>query len=170
MAYNYDALYESTSDALGPPTKVIVDFFAHFDEQNARVLDIGCGQGRDALFIARAGHHVVGVDLSPNGIRDMTRAAAKEALPVEGIVADLQTFTPDGMFDVLLIDRTLHMLGKEARHTVLARLIDTVTGNGWVLIADERSNIADFKAVFAAHESDWQIELEKGGTLFIRRR
>ena len=76
---------------------------------NASLLDIGCGQGHVALLIARAGHRVVGVDLSPSGIHDMTRVATKEALPVEGIVADLSTFTPQGIFDVLLIDRTLHM-------------------------------------------------------------
>lgn len=169
MAYNYDELYQSTPDALGVPTKVFVDFFARYDQKNARVLDIGCGQGRDALFIARAGHRVVGVDLSRNGIRDLTNAAAKEGLPVEGIVADLETFTPKGMFDVLLIDRTLHMLDETPRHAVLARLIDAVSPGGWALIEDERSNITGMKAVFAIHDADWQITIEKRGTLFLQR-
>ena len=65
MAYNYDKLYGETPDALGPPTRVFVDFFASYRQQNARVLDVGCGQGRDALFIARQGHSVVGVESVP---------------------------------------------------------------------------------------------------------
>ncbi len=56
------------------------------------------------------GHRVVGVDISPNGIRDLKNAAAKESLAVDGVVADIATYTPGGMFDVVLVDRTLHML------------------------------------------------------------
>ena len=55
MSYDYDALYARTPDALGAPTRAFVDFFDGYDRPNVRVLDIGCGQGRDALFIARLG-------------------------------------------------------------------------------------------------------------------
>ena len=88
MAYNYDALYRTTKDALGAPTKKIVDAFAALDGRRLRVLDVGCGQGRDALFIARLGHHVTGVDISTSGISAMIVAAKAEGLSVEGVVAD----------------------------------------------------------------------------------
>jgi len=52
----------------GQPFPEFVQFFVDFDQVNASVLDLGCGQGRDALFIARMGHDVLGVDLSPTGI------------------------------------------------------------------------------------------------------
>jgi cyclopropane fatty-acyl-phospholipid synthase-like methyltransferase len=54
-------------------------------------LDVGCGQGRDALFIAIKGHRVVGMDISANGIRDLKDVASRENLPIEGIVADILT-------------------------------------------------------------------------------
>lgn len=169
MAYNYDELYREHPDALGAPTKAFVDFFAHADE-GLRVLDIGCGQGRDALFIARAGHKVVGVDLSPAGISDMVAVAKDENLQIEGIVADIGTFVPEGMFDILLIDRTLHMLDEETRLAALTRLIASVVPGGWALIADERSNMTGFKAVFAGHSAQWQIKTDKRGLLFLQRR
>jgi len=169
MAYDYDKLYGSTPQALGEPTRVFVDFFESNEGKKFRVLDIGCGQGRDALFIARMGHTVVGVDMSPNGIRDLNKAAIQENLDIEGVVADLVTYTPDGTFDVVLVDRTLHMLPETDRLNVLARLLESVSLNGWVLIADERSNINGFKTVVAANSHDWTIDLETGGTLFIRR-
>ena len=96
MANDYDQLYGETRDALGAPTRVIVDFFERLDSMPARVLDVGCGQGRDALFIARLGHSVVGVDISPNGIQCLTAAAANENLKIEGVIADMVTYTPDG--------------------------------------------------------------------------
>ncbi len=174
MAYNYDELYRTTENALGEPTQVFVDFFQDHskirDGRRVRVLDIGCGQGRDALFIARLGHQVTGVDLSANGIRDLTKAAHVENLPVVGIVADINNYTPEGLFDVVLIDRTLHMLDEAPRLDVLARLIEHLAPEGWVLIADERANMAGFKSILQAAGAKWQVALDKGGSYFAKRR
>lgn len=169
MAYDYNKLYGSTAQALGDPTQVFVDFFEQRRGERLRVLDIGCGQGRDAMFIARLGHAVVGVDISPNGIRDLVDAAKREDLSIEGIVADLETFVPDGEFEVLLCDRTLHMLPETERLDVLKHLIQHVAPGGWVLIADERSNIKGFKEVFDASKVAWEPTYEKRGYLFLRR-
>jgi tellurite methyltransferase len=170
MAYNYDQLYGTTAQALGAPARELVDFFKQIDGPPLRVLDIGCGQGRDALFIARLGHQVVGVDISPNGIRDLAKTAELENLKIDAIVADLTEFTPKGGFDILLIDRTLHMLPKLERLAVLGRLLRHVDADGWVLIVDERANLAGFKAVFAADFDDWKISTEIRGYLFVQRQ
>jgi 2-polyprenyl-3-methyl-5-hydroxy-6-metoxy-1,4-benzoquinol methylase len=169
MGYDYDALYGSTPDALGAPTRVFVDFFATLDGTPLRVLDVGCGQGRDALFIARQGHSVVGVDMSPNGIHDLNAAAEREGLSIKGVVADLTTYVAVGVVDIVLIVRTLHMLPKQPRIDVLTQLISHVAPKGWLLIADEKSNIADFKDVIAHSDAQWAASLDKGGTLFVQR-
>lgn len=169
MAYDYDKLYGEAREALGQPSPVFVDFFDQFRQCRARVLDVGCGQGRDALFIARKGHQVVGVDLSPNGIRDLDAAAMQEGLAVTGTVADISTWQPDGAFDVILVDRTLHMLARPTRLTVLKRLLNHVVPNGWMLIADEASNMEAFETVIAAHEAHWSPAPTERGYLFVRR-
>lgn len=169
MTYDYDKLYGETRDALGPPTAVIVDFFDWFDGRNARVLDVGCGQGRDALFIARRGHAVVGVDISPNGIREMERVAKSEQLNIQGVVADIATYEPEGVFDIVLADRTLHMLRRTSRMIVFNELLNHVGDAGWLLIADEPANIPDFETAISSHRSDWMTGLRKGGYLFVRR-
>lgn len=169
MAYDYDKLYGETIDALGQPTPNIVDFFDKLGRQNIRVLDVGCGQGRDAIFIARMGHRVVGVDISANGIRCLKDVAEKESLPIEGVVADIAAYKPNGTFDVVLIDRTLHMLNRPTRRAVLARLLDHVAKTGWLLIADEASNIADFEKTCEAHAAAWKTLVRRRGYLFLRR-
>lgn len=169
MTFDYNALYGTTPNALGEPTVYFVDFFARFDRQHARVLDVGCGQGRDALFIARRGHTVVGVDISSNGIRDLEATAEGEGLSIKGVVADVADYTPEGRFDVILIDRTLHMLPRSTRLTVLATLLEHVVENGWLLIADEPSNIGDFERVIADHGARWNLEFRHRGYLFAHR-
>ncbi len=169
MATDYEEYYRDKRNALGAPTKEFVDFFRTFDVPNAWVLDIGCGQGRDALHIARLGHRVLGVDLAATGIRHLLEDASKEGLDIEAEVADIRTFVPSRNYDVIVIDRTLHMLQKHERTDVLRRLLDCTTSNAAVLIADERSNIAAFEAVFAESEVTWDFTLRKSGYLFACR-
>jgi len=69
MATDYEKFYQENKQGLGKPTKEFVSFFDGYTKAPARVLDVGCGQGRDALFIARKGHQVVAIDHSPTGTR-----------------------------------------------------------------------------------------------------
>ena len=46
----------------GQPSSELVEFFKHHQKKHASVLDLDCGQGIDALFIARKGHTLPGVD------------------------------------------------------------------------------------------------------------
>lgn len=88
---------------------------------------------------------------------------------MDGVVADVTDYKPDGMFDVILVDRTLHMLSEEPRLSVLEQLLDHVDVDGWVLIADEATNNGGFEAVISCHQFDWKREFSKRGYLFVRR-
>lgn len=89
MATDYEKYYQDIPHGLGDPTKEFVTFFTTYNARSSKVLDVGCGQGRDALFIARLGHEVTAVDLSPTGIRDLISDANSEGLSITGVVADI---------------------------------------------------------------------------------
>ena len=101
--------------------------------------------------------------------RDLMAAAHRQELSIEGIVANIVTFEPQDEFDVILLDRTLHMLPRSERLSVLNRLLARVGRSGWLLIADEASNIADFQSVIASDSRKWTTELQSRGYLFVRR-
>lgn len=168
MAYDYDKLYRDTPDALGAPSPAFTAFFEELGTQAQDVLDAGCGQGRDALFIARLGHRVTGIDISPHGIRDMRAAAQRENLDVTGIAADLTTWAPDKDYGVLLFDRTLHMLAAPQRRELLTRCLPHVRPGGWVLISDERRNLEDFRQIFAEQPGSWRTAKDSRGLLFMQ--
>lgn len=168
MAYDYETLYATHANALGDQTPQIAAFVGKIAQQPVRILDVGCGQGRDALPLARAGHDVTGVDLSPSGVAAMRADAQAEGLTITGHVADITTYTPDGVFDIVLVDRTLHMLAPEPRRTTLLQLMQAVAAGGWLVIADETSNLPAFKDLLLADARGWTIERCGKGYLFAQ--
>jgi len=168
MSTDYEEFYKENPHGLGEPFKEFVGFFDSYGKTAARVLDLGCGQGRDAMFIARKGHSVVGVDISATGIRQLCEDAKKEILEIEGVVADVKDYIPEGNFDVVVIDRTLHMLSEEAdRIEVLENLVGFVNKDGYVLIADEKKNLPAMEKLFV--ESGWTVSLLHRSFLFVQK-
>ena len=55
-----------------------------------RAIDLACGRGRNALFLARRGWHVDAVDISPIALERLQIAAEAENLPVNCVERDLQ--------------------------------------------------------------------------------
>ena len=169
MATDYEQFYRGNAHGLGEPTKEFVTFFDTYDQTKARVLDVGCGQGRDALFVARLGHNVKAVDHSPTGIRQLRSDAQAEDLNVAAEVADIRGFEWGGPFDVIIVDRTLHMLALEDRAQVLSRLLEATQAGSHLLIADERKNLPEFKSTLDESRWRWVPTLEQRGFLFVVR-
>jgi len=169
MATDYERFYRENPHGLGEPSREFIRFFERYDGAAAQVLDVGCGQGRDALFIARLGHAVTGIDISATGIRQMVADATAEGLMITGITADIRTHGWTGEFDVILIDRTLHMLAPDEQTSVLARILAVAGPESHLLIADEKSNIPAFRETLAQSSIDWTPILERGGYLFVKR-
>lgn len=168
MATDYEKFYQENPHGLGEPFKEFVAFFKTYPKTQASILDLGCGQGRDALFISRLGHNVTGVDISKTGIEQLLRDADTERLDITGIVADITEYQPKELFDVIGIDRTLHMLPKEQhRLEVLKTMITCVAKDGYILIADERKNLPVMKILLEA--SGFTSTFEQKGFLFVQK-
>ena len=64
-------------------------------------LDLACGEGRNAIWLARQGWDVTGVDFSPVGIEKAREVSGNAQ--VDWVVADVTAFAPDEKFDVVMI-------------------------------------------------------------------
>ena len=80
-------------------------------------VDLGCGEGRDALAFARHGAYAVGVDVSRPGLDKMRRWADEEGLArqVAARHGDIRSFRLDSDVDVVYSSGTLHYLPPQAR-------------------------------------------------------
>ncbi|QJD29137.1 class I SAM-dependent methyltransferase [Methylococcus geothermalis] len=73
-----------------------------------QALDLACGLGGNAVFLARRGFEVDAVDISEAGIHALGNIARKEALAIQARVADVtEIHWPAERYDVIVVSRFL---------------------------------------------------------------
>jgi len=81
-----------------------------------RAIDLGCGTGRNALFLAQHGCEVIGVDLASAGIAEARRRAKAAGVHMESVVDDLTDLqSVEGSFDFLVDVGTLDVFPRRLR-------------------------------------------------------
>lgn len=106
-----------------------------------RALDVACGEGRNAVWLARQGWDVVAVDFSPVAVGKARRLAAHHDVEVSWVVGDVATGDlPPGPFDLVIV-LYLH-LPDPAMTGVLARAAARVDDGGtFVVVAHDETNM-----------------------------
>jgi SAM-dependent methyltransferase len=102
-----------------------------------RALDLGCGEGADAFWLAERGWHVTAVDISQTALdRALADAAARNiAERIDFQRYDLTESFPDGAFD-LVSAQFLHSTVPIDRAQVLRRAACAVAPGGMLLVVD----------------------------------
>jgi tellurite methyltransferase len=77
-------------------------------ERPLKLLEIGCGEGRNAVFFARNGYEVHAFDLSEKGVEKTKRFADQAQVVVHVFRADLNIFRLTQTYDILFSTGTLH--------------------------------------------------------------
>jgi tellurite methyltransferase len=89
----------------------------------ARVLDVGAGTGRNAIFLARSGFAVDAVDSSAADVAAINDVAGADSLPLQAAVRDLNVAIPDGHgYGVVVCTLVLHLLTPARANALLASL------------------------------------------------
>lgn len=138
---NYDKQYQDEDDLFGTPYSEFTTFVKEHAHQGGRALDLGCGQGRDALMLAKNGYQVTGVDASKVGIEQMVAQAQANKLSVNGIVADIYEYEPDDTYDAIVLDSILHFekADKTKELALLNKLSTYLNENGYFFIFVHKS-------------------------------
>jgi SAM-dependent methyltransferase len=85
-----------------------------------RALDIGAGEGADAIRLALLGYEVDAVELSAVAAAKIERFAEQADVKVNVTVADAQQYKPDGLYDVVVCNGVLHYI--EHKDVVISRM------------------------------------------------
>lgn len=105
--------------------------------QAGAVLDLGCGPGRHALPLARAGLKVTAMDTSEQLLDELRRRAEEERLEIDIRHEDMRDFSDAGPFDAVFVMWTsFGYFEAEADHdSVLDNIVDSLEPGG-VLVLD----------------------------------
>jgi SAM-dependent methyltransferase len=132
QAAEWDARYSERDGAKwsGRPNGRLVVEVA--DLAPGRALDVGCGEGADAIWLARLGWTVTAIDVSDVAVGRAREAAELAGAAVEWVCGDaLQSPFPARSFDLLSLQYPA--LPKAAGEPAAQLLLDTVRPGGLLL-------------------------------------
>jgi 2-polyprenyl-3-methyl-5-hydroxy-6-metoxy-1,4-benzoquinol methylase len=137
------------------------------DRAVGRVLDIGCGAGRFALYLERMGRDVVGIDVSPLAIEVCRRRGLKDArvMSVEEVDTSL------GKFDtVLMLGNNLALLGSARGAKRILKRLSAVVVPGGSIIGDTLDPYMSQDPNHLAYHADNRSKGRMGGQIRMRVR
>jgi SAM-dependent methyltransferase len=132
-----------------------------------RVLDVGCGAGRVALYLQERGHEVVGIDLSPLAVEVARRRGVKDVreLSVTRVSRKL------GSFDtIVMYGNNFGLVAGKRRAPWLLRRFRSITNEGARILAE---SVDPYKTENPDHRSYHRRNRRRGrmgGQLRIRVR
>ncbi|MEU0655416.1 cytochrome P450 [Streptomyces albogriseolus] len=124
----YEGYREDTPDALPTPWDIgraqsaLVEL-EEADQIKGEVIDVGCGLGDNAIFLASRGYRTTGVDGSANAIDECRKRAAAQGLDVDFAVADAASLDGfENRFDTVVDSALYHCLNEENQRNYVAAL------------------------------------------------
>ncbi len=114
----YDAEYNQEEYYWGLEPSALAEMtMTMFDpiESGHRLLDIGSGEGRDAIYFAQCGLIVDALEISVPGIEKIKQYSQAKGLPIHALHANMIDYEMDNNYDIIYSMGTLQFLPMEKR-------------------------------------------------------
>ncbi len=108
----------------------VIEIISPSSNYRPKLLDLGCGEGRNAVYFAKHGFDVVGLDTSLVGLQKMERWAQEMGVPIKTICADIVNYELQDTYDVIFSTGTLHYLPRSIRNQRFQNYRDCTSPNG----------------------------------------
>jgi cyclopropane fatty-acyl-phospholipid synthase-like methyltransferase len=153
----YDDYYRSTPEVFGSEPNTILVEHAELIDLSTTALDIGCGQGRNTLFLARRKITVHALDSSIEAVRAVEVAAEFEGLPVRTIHGGFEDLNPDpDGYGAILVFGLIPDLRREQVPALTAAIEKALAPNGMLFI----TAFGTWDPSFERHQSEWKENTE----------
>lgn len=168
---DYDSRYSRDGSYWGDEPHELAVALAGYLREGARVLDLGCGEGQSAAYLARKGLSVTAVDISAVGIGKAAERADSLGTNVKTEVADIREYLErPGTFEAIMCLNVLQFVPADRIRRVIDRIRKKISPGGYAAVASfwtddpERKKrlVKSGKYVFdpgelAGYFSDWEM-------------
>jgi 2-polyprenyl-3-methyl-5-hydroxy-6-metoxy-1,4-benzoquinol methylase len=111
------------------------DALERADTGGKMALDLGCGEGRYAVYLAERGYHVTAIDISEVGLDKLAHIAEQRGLDITCVLRDLGDYAfSESSYDVVVAATVLGHLGDETRQGVVAGIKGALKSGGIVYV------------------------------------
>ncbi|MGO9963994.1 MAG: class I SAM-dependent methyltransferase [Acidimicrobiales bacterium] len=108
-----------------------------------RALDLACGEGRNALWLAAKGWRVTGVDFSPAGLSKARRLASERGLDLSWVEADVVVWQPRAAWFDVVVMMYLHLPARQRRHVLAHAVAALAPGATLLVVGHDSSNLLE---------------------------
>lgn len=126
---------------------LMLNFIYNTRSEFRRVVDVGCGSGRNALALAKLGFEVYGIDFLEDAILSLRKRAKRMGIQVNSLVCDLTKPWPfsKNFFDVGIVNVVLDSIDREGRFFIAKELARVLKKNGLLFIYEPSVNDGYYK-------------------------
>jgi len=135
---DYNSLYKNNKNVWGKEPNVLLQQYIHHASEGLEALDIGCGQGRDVIFLAHQGFKVLAIDSSKEAIEQLNSLADELGLSDKISTQVLDAANLDieqDKYSLINIFQVLHFLKKRAAARLLSEAIGGLKENGVLILS-----------------------------------
>lgn len=166
---NQQAEYFHQKYGMTKTHSAVVDAMAHVAP--CKVLDLGCGQGRNALYLALLGFDATASDYNPGGLGSLQAMAEAEGLKVRTEVYDMNQAAIDEQYDFIVATVVFMFLNAERVPDIIANMQEQTSAGGYNLIVSAMDTLdypchMPFSFTFKENElreyyKDWELLVYK---------
>lgn len=112
------------------PNRFVAEELADLEPGSA--LDVACGEGRNAVWLAEQGWEVTGVDFSSVALERARRMAEEQEVEVRWVEADIHDWDPERRFDLVLVAYVHLPFGE--RTALMQKVVSWVAPGGYLFL------------------------------------
>ena len=136
MWEEYYSVLRQLPDWLRKPVPFVVDALSIFRKSGAhQFLDLGCGMGRNSIYLAKQGFDVIGIDISKSALRKTKSWSEIEGITNVTVLCASMTHLPfvNHAFDAIVSVSVIHHAVKEDIRKAMEEIHEVLKDNGLFL-------------------------------------
>ncbi len=120
-------------NTFGKPAEELISLVSSLPS-GASVLDIGCGEGRNALYLAEQGFSVTAIDISAAGIQKLKHFADRKGFSITAEVQDMKQYVFMNNYDLIIAHGSLHLIEREHWTSLIQKMKANTNAGGYNVV------------------------------------